>query len=447
MDKSDELLTRAVETVVPRDLAEKKLKSGKPIRIYLGIDPTGAKLHIGHSVPLKKLRAFQDAGHDVIFLIGSFTAMVGDPTGRDAMRVPLTKEQVEENLQTYKRQAAKILDFDKLKIVYNHEWLAKMSFADIMKLASHFTVQQMLERDMFRQRMTRTVLCKKCQTPIPVFKSSDVSMDQIKGDRWPFPVTCGNCGFEFTPLKSEILEEEPISPNEFLYPLMQGYDSVMLDVDCELGGNDQLFNMLCGRKLQKIFGKREKFVLTTRLIEGTDGRKMSKTYENCIYLEDEPNDMYGKVMSVKDDLMTTYFECCTDVPMEEVKSILKGKPRDAKARLASEIVTLYHGAKAAKAAAEAFDRVFKNKELPIDMPEVNVKLKDSPIDILVREGLVPSKSEARRLLAQGAITIDGHKIVELESTFGEGFAAHVWGEEAIFKVGKRKFLRVKIPTI
>src|SRR3989339_1433967 len=396
MAASSDLLTRAVETVVPRDLAEKKLKSGKPIRIYLGIDPTGAKLHIGHSVPLRKLKAFQEAGHEVIFLIGSFTATIGDPSGRDQPREPLTLAQVEENFQTYKKQAAKILDFSKVKIVYNHEWLGKLKFDEIVALASHVTVQQMLDREMFARR---------------------------------------------------IAEGKPIGVHEFLYPLMQGYDSVMLDVDCELGGNDQLFNMLCGRKLQKIFGKREKFVLTTRLIEGTDGRKMSKTYENCIYLEDEPNDMYGKVMSVKDDLMTTYFECCTDVPMEEVKSILKGKPRDAKARLASEIVTLYHGAKAAKAAAEAFDRVFKNKELPIDMPEVNVKLKDSPIDILVREGLVPSKSEARRLLAQGAITIDGHKIVELESTFGEGFAAHVWGEEAIFKVGKRKFLRVKIPTI
>jgi len=431
---ASDLLTRAVETVVPRDLAEQKLKSGKPIRLYLGIDPTGAKLHIGHSVPLRKLKAFQEAGHEVIFLIGSFTAMVGDPTGRDAMRVPLTKEQVEENFKSYQRQAAKILDFKKLKVVYNHEWLAKMSFADIMKLASHFTVQQMLERDMFRQRMTRVVKCKKCQASIPVFKSSDISMEQVKGDHWPFPVTCGSCGFVFTPLKSEILEEEPISPNEFLYPLMQGYDSVMLDVDCEIGGNDQLFNMLCGRKLQKVFGKREKFVLTTRLIEGTDGRKMSKTYNNCVYLEDEPADMFGKVMSIKDDLMETYFECCTDVPMEEAQKILKGSPRDAKARLAREIVTLYHGKEAAAKAEESFNRVFKDKGLPEDVPEVKAKKGTALIDVLVSSKLVSSKSEARRLIEQGGVKMNNKVIQSIEQGI----------EEGIVQVGKRKFLRIVV---
>ncbi|MFH1444209.1 MAG: tyrosine--tRNA ligase [Candidatus Peregrinibacteria bacterium] len=436
MSNHDELLTRAVETVVPRDLAEKKLKSGKPIRLYLGIDPTGNKLHIGHSVPLRKLKAFQEAGHEVIFLIGSFTAMVGDPTGRDAMRVSLTKEQVEENFKTYKKQAAKILDFEKLKIVYNHEWLEKMSFAEIMKLASHFTVQQMLEREMFRKRMTRTVLCKKCRTPIPLFKSSDVSMEQIQGDRWPFSVTCGNCGFAFTPLKKEILEEEPISPNEFLYPLMQGYDSVMLDVDCEVGGNDQLFNMLCGRKLQKVFGKREKFILTTKLIEGTDGRKMSKTYDNCVYIDDEPADMFGKVMSVNDDLMATYFECCTDVALDEVKKILKGSPRDAKARLAREITTLYHGADAATKAEQAFDRVFKNKGLPEDMPEVKVKKGTLLVDVLVSSKLVTSKSEARRVIEQGGVKLNKKVIQSIEQVV----------EEGTVQVGKRKFARLSVSS-
>ncbi len=390
---TDDLLTRAVETVVPRDLAEKKLKSGKKIRLYLGIDPTGAKLHIGHSVPLRKLKAFQEAGHEVIFLIGSFTAMVGDPSGRDTMREPLTKEQVQKNFETYREQTSKILDFSKIELRFNHEWLEKLGFAEIMKLASHFTVQQMMQREMFKERMRR---------------------------------------------------DDPLSPNEFLYPLMQGYDSVMLDVDCELGGNDQLFNMLCGRTLQAAYGKREKFVLTTKLIEGTDGRKMSKTYDNCVYLEDEPNDMFGKVMSVNDDLMALYFECCTDVAMDEVKKILGGKPRDAKARLAREITALYHGNDAAAAAEEAFNRVFKDKGLPDEMPEVKVKKDDDPIGVIMKAGLVSSRSEGRRLLEQGAITINGQRIIELESTFGEGFAGYVWGKDAVIKVGKRKFVRIKI---
>ncbi|MDD5103345.1 MAG: tyrosine--tRNA ligase [Candidatus Peribacteraceae bacterium] len=382
MDASD-LLTRAVETVIPRDLAEKKLKSGKPIRFYLGIDPTGAKLHIGHSVPLRKLKAFQEAGHEVIFLIGSFTATIGDPSGRDQLREPLTLAKVEENFQTYRKQASKILDFSKVKIVYNHEWLGALKFDEIVKLASHVTVQQMLDREMFQRR---------------------------------------------------IAEGKSIGVHEFLYPLMQGYDSVMLDVDCELGGNDQLFNMLCGRTLQAAYGKREKFVLTTRLIEGTDGRKMSKTYNNCVYLEDEPADMFGKVMSIRDDLMMTYFECCTDVAMPEVKKILGEKPRDAKARLAREIVTLYHGDAAAAKAEETFNRVFKDKGLPEDIPKVKVKKGTTLIDVLVTGKLVSSKSEARRVIEQGGVKMN-NKVVQ---SLGEGI------ESGILQVGKRKFVHVDL---
>lgn len=426
MKTIDELLTRAVETVVPRDLAEKKLKSGKPIRIYLGIDPTGAKLHIGHSVPLKKLRAFQDAGHDVIFLIGSFTAMIGDPSGRDQMRESLTFEKVEENFQTYKAQASKILDFSKIKVVYNHEWLGKLRFDEIVKIASNFTVQQMLNREMFKARFNYNFICPNCGYKVP-----DLTGNPALGPSQR-TLTCPNCKHRQGYRWCDVQDPSPIYLHEFLYPLMQGYDSVMLDVDCELGGNDQLFNILCGRTLQAAFGKREKFVLTTRLIEGTDGRKMSKTYNNCVYLEDEPNDMYGKVMSVKDEIMPTYFECCTDVPMEEVRSILKGKPRDAKARLASEIVTLYHGTKAAKAAAEAFDRVFKNKELPADMPEVTVKKGTSLIDALVTGKLVASKSEARRVIEQGGVKLNNKVVQSLEQK----------AEEGVVRVGKRKFVKV-----
>jgi len=378
-----ELLTRGVTNVTPRDLAEKKLKTGKPIRVYLGIDPTGAHLHLGHSVPLRKLQAFAEAGNEVIFLIGSFTAMIGDPSGRDKMRTSLTKEDVEKNFEEYKAQAEKVLDFSKVEIRYNHEWLEKLGLEEIAKLGSHITVQQMLERDMFAKR---------------------------------------------------IKEGNSIAISEFLYPLMVGYDSVELDVDCELGGNDQYFNMLAGRTLQKALGKREKFVLTTKLIEGTDGRKMSKTYDNCIYLDDDANDMFGKVMSVNDDLMEVYFECCTDVPMDEVKEILSGSPRDAKVRLAKEIVTLYHSAEYAESASTNFDTVFKDGGVPDDMPEGKAKKGSTVIDVLVAEGLIASKSEARRLIEQGGIKKDDVAIDSIDAQI----------EEGIYKVGKRKFLKIVV---
>ncbi|MFA6176619.1 MAG: tyrosine--tRNA ligase [Phycisphaerae bacterium] len=387
MINTDELLSRAVEDVVPRKLAEEKLKSGKPLRLYLGIDPTGAKLHIGHSVPLLKLRAFQDAGHHVIFLIGSFTALIGDPTGREETRPMLTKEEVTKNFETYKQQASKILDFDSLEIRYNDEWLAPMGIADIMKLAGHFTIQQMMQRDMFQKRLA-------------------------KGD--------------------------PLTPNEFMYPLMQGYDSVVLDVDFEVGGNDQLFNMLCGRTLQKAYGKREKFVLTTRLIEGIDGRKMSKSYDNCIYLTDAPGEMYGKILSIKDELIPTYFECCTKIPMAEVNAAVstmkagKMNPKDLKMRLAREIVTMYHSKKDAAAAEAEFENVFKNKGLPESIPEFKAKKGMLLIDALAESKTVSSKSEARRLIEQGGV-----KLADLPVT-----AADAKAEKGIWKVGKRKFLKI-----
>ncbi|KKW38821.1 tyrosine--tRNA ligase [Candidatus Peribacteria bacterium RIFOXYC2_FULL_55_14] len=390
--KNDDLITRGVVRVIPEDLAREKLASGKRLRIYNGIDPTGNKLHIGHTVQLRKLKAFSEAGHDVIFLIGSFTAMIGDPSGRDEARIPLTREQIEENFKTYKQQASKVLDFGKITVVYNHEWLEKLGGRELLKLASFFTKQQMEQRDMFVRREE---------------------------------------------------EGKPIFINEFLYPLLQGYDSAHLDVDCELGATDQEFNMLAGRTLQKALGKREKFVLTTKIIEGTDGRKMSKTYDNCIYLEDLPDDMFGKVMSVRDELMATYFECCTDMPMDEVKKILKGNPRDAKARLAREIVTLYHGTGAADAAEKEFESVFKKGELPKNMPEATFNADDDFLQILIDKGLVSSKSEARRLVEQGGLTIDGTVIKEIQSDWGAEFAKHAFKDAYIVKVGKRKFLKIK----
>jgi tyrosyl-tRNA synthetase len=373
----NELLTRGVENVIPRELALKKLRSGERLRIYLGIDPTGAKLHLGHSVPLRKLQAFSDLGHEVIFIVGSFTATIGDPTGRDAQRAPLTKEQVEENFRTYKRQAEKILDFSKIQIRYNGDWLSPLNFGEIIKLASNYTVGQLIQRDMFQKR---------------------------------------------------IQEGKPIGLHEFLYPVMVGYDSVVLDVDCELGGSDQEFNMLSGRHLQERMGKREKFVLTTRLIEGLDGRKMSKTYDNCVYIEDAPTDMYGKVMSVKDDLVPTYFECATNVPMEEVAEILKGHPKEAKMRLAREIVAMYHSKDAGEKAEADWTNTFSEGGVPENVPTVSSgKLRD------IVEGV--SMSELRRLVEQGAVSsaISGTKIESIEAEI----------KNDTLRIGKHRFLKVE----
>ncbi|MAE68773.1 tyrosine--tRNA ligase [bacterium] len=378
-----ELLTRGVANLIPKDLAEKKVKTEKKMRVYWGIDPTGGRIHLGHSIPMRKLQQFADEGHHAILLIGSFTAMIGDPSDRESERNALTREEVEKNFKTYKEQAAKVIDFDKVEVVYNHEWLEKITFEEILQLASNFTVQQMSERAMFKERMNK-----------------------------------GN----------------PVSVHEFLYPLMVGYDSVIQDVDCELGGTDQEFNMLAGRTLQKALGKREKFVLTTPLIEGTDGRKMSKSYDNCVYLDDEPSDMFGKMMSINDNLMETYFECCTDIPMDEVKKILKGDPREAKVHLAKEIVRMYHSEKDADAAESNFTKVFSEGGVPDDMPEVKAKKGSTVIDVLVEQGLIASKSEARRLVEQGGIKKDDTAIDSIDTKV----------EEGIYKVGKRKFLKISL---
>jgi tyrosyl-tRNA synthetase len=386
---SHELLTRAVSNVTPLKLAQEKLAPGKTLRVYLGIDPTGAKLHLGHTVPLRKLRAFQDAGHEVILVIGSFTAMIGDPSGRDAQREPLTAAQVQKNFETYIDQAKLVLDMTKLSVRYNHEWLEKLDFKKIVELASHFTVQQMLERDMFEERLHK-----------------------------------GN----------------PIGVHEFLYPLMVGYDSVMLDVDCELGGNDQYFNLLAGRTLQKAYGKREKFVLTTKLIEGTDGRKMSKTYDNCVYITDPPGEMFGRIMTINDALIPVYMECCTAMPMSDVERAAKAlkegsqNPRDMKRALAKEIVTLYHGADAAQKAHDEFIRVFSEKALPTDIRTVTAKKGTLILELMVQEKLASSKSDARRLIEQGGVKIDDASVSSIDATVASG----------ILKVGKRKFVRIAL---
>lgn len=369
-EKIKELLTRGVETVIVQKELEEKLNSGKKIRLYLGVDPTGPEIHLGHAVILWKLKTFQELGHEVILLIGDFTAKIGDPSDKKAIRQPLTDKEIKENMRGYKRQAEKILDFKKVRLKYNSKWLKKLNFEDVLNLASKFTVGQMLERDMYQSR---------------------------------------------------IKNNKPIGIHEFMYPLMQGYDSVAMDVDLEVGGNDQTFNMLAGRTLQKAYNEKDKHVLAVKLLVGTDGRKMSKSYGNTIPLESTPEDMYGKIMSMRDEMMPDYFLLTTHLPENEIEEILKSSPRDAKARLAREVVALYYGESKAKEAEEEFEKVFKNKELPSNIEEF--KLKDRNLDLvdtLVETKLASSKNEAKRLIEQGGVHKDGD----------------------IIRVGKRRFVRI-----
>ncbi|MDD5739081.1 MAG: tyrosine--tRNA ligase [Candidatus Pacebacteria bacterium] len=390
-EKIKELLERGVEEVIDKSHLETALKSGKKLRIYYGIDPTGSNIHIGHAIVLWKLRAFQELGHEVILLIGDFTARIGDPTDKEAARQPLTKKQVEENMRNYKEQASLILDFKKTKLKYNSEWLSKLNFEKILELASHISVQRMLERDMFEKRLK---------------------------------------------------DGKTISLHEFLYPLMQGYDSVAMNVDVEIAGNDQLFNMLTGRDLQKIYNKKDKAILTSQLLLGTDGRKMSKTFGNTIPIAIKPNDMFGKVMSIKDELIGGYFELCTQMPMEEVNQIKQDlqnqstNPRDLKVKLAFEIVRQYHGEKKAKEAEEEFEKVHQRGELPNEITEWKAtKGEYNILDLLFETGLTASKGEAKRMILGKAVEINGQtkndwqEIIKIENGI-------------IIQVGKRKFLKI-----
>ncbi|MBI2644368.1 MAG: tyrosine--tRNA ligase [Candidatus Wildermuthbacteria bacterium] len=385
------ILTRRVETILPTREGLEQLMRQRKIKVYLGVDPTSPNLHLGHAVLFHKLREFQELGHKIILLFGTFTARIGDPSGRENAREQLTPQQVRQNMIAYKKQAAKILDVSKTIIKYNDTWLKRLTFEDVLKIASQFTSSQLLERDMFQQR----------------FK-----------------------------------EGKEVWMHELLYPLMQGYDSVALDVDLEIGAIDQTFNMLVGRKLEKIYRNKEKFVLTTPLLLGLDGRKMSKTYGNAVHLLDGPDEMYGKLMSLKDELVLHYFELCTDVPEEEIRTIAKAlqersiSPRDLKARLAREIVTFYHGVKNAQKAEQEFIRVFREKQMPSRIQEVHIeKFQLALLDLLVETQLVPSRSEARRVITQGGVKIDGKmqkeadRIVSLQKGM-------------VVQVGKRNFVRL-----
>ncbi len=379
--KIDEILQRGVSEVIVKEDLRKKLLSGKKLRIYFGVDPTGSLLHLGHAVVLRKLQELADLGHEVILLIGDFTAKIGDPTGKDVARMPLSDKQIKENFKDYKRQASKVLNFSKVKIKYNSAWLSKLKFEDILKLSGHFTVQQMLHREMFDKRMK---------------------------------------------------ENAPINQTEFMYPLMQGYDSVAMDVDLEVGGNDQMFNMLAGRQLQKAYRNKDKDILTTKLLLGTDGRKMSKTYDNAIYLTDSPQDMFGKVMRIKDELISEYVELCTDMALDN----LEGNPRNQKAMLAKEIVKMYYGAQEAQKAEDEFNKMFRDGGMPAEMGEFATDKVAYPIlDLLCDSKLVPSKNEAKRLVEGGGVYIDKERVTDWRKEID-------LRNDMVVQAGKRKFVKV-----
>lgn len=380
-----DLLDRGVAEIIDRDHLAKNLSGKKKLRVKLGIDPTSPNIHIGRAVNLWKLRAFQDLGHTAVFIVGDFTGIIGDSSDKDSERPMLTKEQVKTNGKTYFKQAFKILDKDKTEVHYNSEWLEKLGALELAKIANLFGLHEFAARENIAKRM--------------------------KADK-------------------------RVSYLELMYPIFQGYDSVAVKADVELGGTDQRFNLLTGRDVQKFYKQEPQDILMTSLLEGTDGRKMSSSWGNVINITDEPNDMFGKVMSVSDDLIVKYFTLATRVPLPEIEEIQKelttANPRDIKIRLGKEIVTLYHGQKSAEKAASEFAKVFTRKEKPTDIPEYSVQSRNI-VDCLVETKLAPSRSEARRLIEQGGVYVDDERAkITTEVRKGD-----------IVQVGKRKFAKIK----
>ena len=396
-DEKMELLLRGAERVYSADELAGRLaaagKDGRALRVKFGMDPTAPDIHVGHAVVLRKLRQFQDLGHKAVLIIGDYTARVGDPSGQNATRPMLTGEQIKANARTYFDQAGKILDTSagKLEIRYNSEWLEKLTFADILRLAAQMTVARMMERDTFELRFKDNV---------------------------------------------------PIGVHEFLYPLMQAYDSVAIAADVELGGTDQTFNNLCGRDIQRAYGQKPQIVMILPILVGLDGvEKMSKSKGNTIGVTDSPNDMFGKVMSIPDALMGNYFTLLTDLPADRIAAMTDPDtthPRQAKADLARAVVATYHGADAAEAAAAEFDRVFSAREAPTDMPAI--ALPAGPVgivDLIVRAGFADSNSAARRLVAQNAVSLDGEKITDPNASVSPT-------NGQILRVGRRRFGKIEI---
>ncbi len=388
-------IQRGADEILVESELIKKLKKGKPLKIKAGFDPTAPDLHLGHTVLINKLRQFQDLGHEVQFLIGDFTAMIGDPTGKSATRPPLTRDEILENAKTYEHQVFKILDPQKTTVLFNSQWMGEMRAADMIQLAAKHTVARMLERDDFSKR--------------------------YKGG-------------------------QSISVHEFLYPLVQGYDSVAMKSDVELGGTDQKFNLLVGRQLQEAYGQEAQICLTMPILEGLDGvQKMSKSLKNYIGITDEPNDMFGKIMSISDDLMWRYFELLSFRPMSEVENfqheVQQGKnPRDVKFLLAEEIITRFHNAEAAKTAQQDFINRFAKGAIPDDLPEVSITMAEQVIGIaalLKQANLTSSTSESFRMINQGAVKLDGEKVEDKGLELKKG-------QVVVAQVGKRKFARVTL---
>lgn len=442
----DSFLTRGVEHLYPsKEFLQSKLMKGEPLTIYFGIDPTGSVLHLGHAIPLMKLRELQDLGHQVILLIGDFTAMIGDPTDKSAARKQLTRKEVLANAKNYKKLASNILRFsgsNAVQLKYNSKWLDKLSFVDVVNLTSHFTVQQMAERDMFRKRLgwsrveTLELVCPDCKKIRPVSTNSGLTGTFTNVD----PCDCEK--LLSTNIKTTFGSSQPVYLHEFLYPVMQAYDSVVLDVDGEMGGNDQTFNMLAGRDLMKAMKGKEKFVVSMKLLTDSTGKKMGKTEGNMITLEDSADDMFGKVMSWTDGMIEPGFELLTRVPMNEVRQMehdMKAgtNPRDYKERLACEIVTRFFDADEARLAADRFRKQFTQHETPTDVPVHHLSVeKMNVLDLLVATKLAPSKGEARRLIDGGGVKADGHVI--------GGYDAEIFptAQGVLMQKGKRHFVRV-----
>ncbi len=395
LNEQMDLIKRGVSEIIPEaDLVqkiEKSIKTNSPLKIKLGCDPSRPDLHLGHSVVLRKLRQFQDLGHTAILIVGDFTGMIGDPSGKSKTRPSLSLEETRKNGESYFEQARKVLSEKNVRMVYNSEWLGKLTFADVIKLASKYTVSQMLEREDFHARFNK---------------------------------------------------EEPISLHEFMYPLAQAMDSVEIGSDVELGGTDQKFNLLVGRALQREFGKEAQVILTMPILPGTDGvEKMSKSLDNYIGISDSPREIFGKTLSIPDRLMYDFFVLATNLPnteLPQIKKEIESDPRNTKRRLAKEIVALYHSTEAAQAAEEEFDRIFVKKDLPDVIEEMSYGLAGSSVNILqllTDTKLIASKGEARRLIEQGGVTINNEKISDMKTEI-------VMNEPKIIKVGKRKFLKV-----
>ena len=388
-------LTRGTDEVLPEDGLAAKLGKARPLVVKAGFDPTAPDLHIGHTVLINKMRQFQDLGHEVVFLIGDFTGMIGDPSGKNATRPPLTADEIGENARTYEAQIYKILDAEKTRIEFNSKWMGDMDAAGLVKLASHHTVARMLERDDFRKR--------------------------YEGG-------------------------QPISIHEFLYPIVQGYDSVALKADIELGGTDQKFNLLVGRQLQQDYGQEPQVVMTSPLLEGLDGvQKMSKSLGNYVGITEPPGEMFGKLMSISDDLMWRYFEVLSFRSLDDIANLRKRvedgmNPRDVKFELAMEIVARFHDDGAAEAAKQEFISRFREGAMPEDMPELTLEARDGALGIahlLKGAGLVGSTSEAFRMIKQGAVRIDGERVEDRSLAIDAG-------STNVYQVGRRRFARVSI---